>query len=782
MDDTTANPFYAFRQLEQAYRTASSHASAETRERARARIVQWNAVLSGMAEGQLSVGSRTPVADTPAWVTLEVTHGGFPTGRYLAEAPPHEDEQALLEALPPNAAGSTEREQLNLRYLSDAGLTDLRETLRAGTYRIEFPEEAALPAVAWLLDNGKPDLALDIITQIRPLLHRLRFTPRPHTSPVTAGAGVHVEPVGVISKHLAHAETNRRVATMRETLRVWHPLYDRLVALWCDTVDGPLPQLSDGRITGGWPARTWPSDWTSRRRQWLADYAAAMKAHLLSRAHTHPKSNFARLHSALSLCEQDSSALGPRDVGWVRRVLANTISKHGSPNSQPRAALRAAQAEAARQPTHAALARILADRLDRYPHDGGVAALDPVAQPVTGQESSEEVPAGTEIPHHLVGKVRRALEAPVTDLVKAGIITSGDVLARVLPQLTGQAIAAGFHDPSIASLYAQTYAAFRRRRSLLLLNLEHQVQFGELPWIAALDKVKTGSAGTSDSARHVLSHAVLLALDAFPHAILPNPLVREFSALAERAQLSLPFVEEIAADIFMGTFTEKWQQAAAITGEVMAGTLYARYFDLPDSVDRATGPRHRGNRERRRWGKRVADSFAASCAARAREAGHDGPASFVARQGAVLEQSQILTTHNLATLVEGLQLTERIRELAPELAERAFTWAVRRQSRPAPDQHAAHVMMKNVAYAWRQGIFFLSFCDEATQAGTVHNVRDQIANRPLPTRFDQVVAGLEHVLHGSRFTEHGYTELGGRRLLGWSIGPHWCLSASGMGT
>ncbi len=69
---------YAYGQLRRALR----HAGADS-----ARADRWRAVLDGMADGTLSIGSRTPVADTPAWVTLEVLHGGFASGRYLAEAP-----------------------------------------------------------------------------------------------------------------------------------------------------------------------------------------------------------------------------------------------------------------------------------------------------------------------------------------------------------------------------------------------------------------------------------------------------------------------------------------------------------------------------------------------------------------------------------------------------------------------------------------------------------------------------------------------------------------------
>ena len=64
--------------------------------RAETKIARWRSVIAGMAEGSLSVGSRTPVSGTPAWVTLEVAHGGFATGRLLAEAPLDAQERQLL--------------------------------------------------------------------------------------------------------------------------------------------------------------------------------------------------------------------------------------------------------------------------------------------------------------------------------------------------------------------------------------------------------------------------------------------------------------------------------------------------------------------------------------------------------------------------------------------------------------------------------------------------------------------------------------------------------------
>ncbi|MBY8851889.1 hypothetical protein K7G98_27835, partial [Saccharothrix sp. MB29] len=232
------------------------------------------------------------------------------------------------------------------------------------------------------------------------------------------------------------------------------------------------------------------------------------------------------------------------------------------------------------------------------------------------------------------------------ELVRLGVITSGETLAVVLPQLTSRLLSAAIDDPVVAGLHEQTYTAFRRRRGLLLLNLEHQVRFTELPWVDALAPCRSPEPDDAGAARRALRQAAVLALTAFPHALLPNPLVTELRTLAEQAGLELPLVEEVAADIFTGSFTTKWRDAAAVASRLLAGTLYANYYDLP-----AEWPEPR--RESLRWGKRTAEDFSELCRERA-----GTPGGSVAANGMVLEQSQILTTHNLAALVDGLDLTD----------------------------------------------------------------------------------------------------------------------------
>lgn len=786
---TPLGPAYALGRLERALRTVATHGDPDARRRAQAKVDRWTAVLRGMADGTLTVGSRTPVADTPAWVTLEVAHGGFATGAYLAEGPLLEHEELMLLELPADVPGSTDRERLNLWFLGDAGQATLVEAVEQGRLRIDVPEEGALPVVAWLLREGLEAQALELVDALRPLMHRLRFYPRLDPVPKPAGSLVRLSSVGEVASGLRSTTTPRGIEAMNEALGVWNPLLDRLVALWLETVEGDSPDLArepggalrrreDGQpvVSGGWPCRLFPTDWAERRDAWLADYAAARERHRHCRKHLHPRSNFGRLRRALERCPVDSRALDGREVAGIRRALAGTIGKHGAPGSASRQTLRRKQAATLARPTHVAIAGVVLERLRPLPDDGGLPSMSLATASVRDGESPR-VPAGTEVPACFVRKLRRALEAPIEELVDLGVIGSAEVLAIVLPQITARVAAAGIVDPSLAGLFEQIYAAFRRRRSLLLLDLEHQVRLDELPWVAALAPLRSDELDTRDRARRTLEQVSVLALSGFPQTILPNPLVREMGALVERAGLSLPLVEEVAADIFMGTFTRKWPRAAAIASEHLAGTLYARYYDLPPPEAYTEGPIAR---TKKKWGRDTADGFAQLCKNRAAEAGTGGR-SFVARNGAILEQSQILTTHDLAVLVFGLDVVDRLAPMAAELASRALRFVVRRQTQSIGTFRARLQMVKNTAYAWRQAIFFLSLTDEATQRRIVGELSQLAAatDAAWASRFAPALRGLTMVLDGGRFEAdgRGRDDRAARRYLGWGVGGHWLLGA-----
>lgn len=775
------NTGYVLDQLRRGLETSLHHPDPAVRARAAAKVERWRSVLEELSAGTLSVGSRTPLEGIPPWVTLDVAHGGFATGHLLAEGPLEPHERERLASLPAAEEDVTERSRLNAWYLRDEGQRELAEALRSGCYRVRVPEEGALLTVTWLLGRGEAERALELLETLAPLTERLRFYPAPDARPFSPSAVVRVQTVRTTVRQLDSVERRPQIAKMNEALRVWNPLYDRAVELFLETVQGELPHLAvengelvrrpdgQGRVEGGWPCQSWPEGWHERARQLLRDYQAERQNHKLCGKPEHPKGNFARLRGFLERCVADARSLTGRDIGFIRKILASYVTRHGAPGSERLRRVRDAQARMAEQPTAKEFAVLVANRLRVLPGDEGLSTLDFAAAPVREDESASlGIAPGHTIPAHLLEKVERCLEAPIDQLVERGVIGSGEVLATVLPQITSQVGAAGIEDPELRRLYTAIYAAFRRRRSLLLLDLQHQVRFDELPWVEAIRPFRENELGARALARQTLEQVSTLAIASFPQTLLPNKLIQELSALASGAELKLPLVEEIAADIFMGTFSMKYLEAARAAARLLEGKLYARYYDIPTEYlltldDRET-----------RWGTDTSPGFAALCTGRA---GAKQGRGSVARNGTIIEQAQILTTHNLAVLFEALGLAEMLRPALPHLATQCFLWLVRQQSMKIDHWKAQLQMVKNTAYAWRQMMFFLSFVHPPALQEFLDWAREHVEEQDetFVRRFEPVLAGLEWVCAGNAFDASGRGgPMGGaRRFLGWSDGRHW---------
>lgn len=754
-----ANPGFALGQLARALTTAADHPDEATRERARARVETWQRVFDGMMSGALDIGSRNPV-EAPAWATLEVAHGGFATGRLLAggELLPHE--HALLAQLG-RPADDRARAALNAWFLGEQGQNDLRTRLREGTYRIGVPEEAALLVVTWLLDNGDADAARTILEQIGPYLGQLRFYPQPGEAIAEEDEArdvVCLQPVAVTVRQLDALREREGRLVEREALTVWAPLVDRMVAMFAETV------------VAGWPCQLYPPDWAERARALAAEVTARRaEPHRCGRRVDDRRQNLARLHALLALAAHDPRILTGREVGEIRGLLHRIDTKRGLPGSERLAQLRDAQKRRVMRPTRVEWAKLLAARLARVPGDRGLPTLAGLMAQVSADEAAARgLPAGIAPPDTLLPLVARSLEATVEQLVDVGVIGSAETLARVVPQLVGPVIAAGVRDPSLRRVYAALYQAFRRRRSLLLLWLQHQVQLAELPWAAVVSGTRVDDAGSRVAARVALGRVVDVALCAWPETIIPNKLLQEVRALAARAGANLPIVDEIAADIFMGELSEKFLRAAQRAARFLAGTLYATYYDLP--VARLVALEDVASS---RWGTRISPGFMSLCMTRA---GATSPFGRPAHNGTILEQSQILTTHNLAVLVGGLGLSPRVAAKLPALARRCWDEVVRSLQVARPRRVHQLRAVKNAAYAWRQMIFFASIMPSASRDDFIRWAGAQLAELPSPfrARFGPAYAGL--CLAATGITPGPNTEPEARVFVGWSTDTHWLLT------
>lgn len=755
------NPGYAVLQIARALIASEEHEDPQTRERARQRISRWQTVLRNILSGGVEYGSRTPVEGIPAWATLEVITGGFATGELVAGGPLQEHECKLLTNLPAIEEGQ-ERRGLNGYFLTDAGLAQLQDRLRTGCYDVTVPEEGALLVVAWLVENGCAEDARDLIERLAPYFSRLRFYPLPLEKPRRFGSRVHVQDVDQTLANLARVKPNQRLLAQKEAVEVWAPLYDRVVALFLETVED------------GWPCQTYPDGWADRALALLGEYAALKKEHLpggkLERANGHQ----AQLIAFLGQCAMDPRGLTGREVGRIRLILQRYVEKRGAPDSPACVAARRRQAADVSAPAHHQIAQVVRTRLEKYPRKEGLDHVGPLQETVSTEEAAQTgIPAGTPIPPSIQRKVERCLNETVEILVERGLITSGDMLAEVLPQMTSGLRAAGIADPALGQLYAAIYRAFRRRRSLLLLNLQKQVQIEELPWVAAIDRFRSAELSSREVARQTLEQVLVVTLTSFPQAVLPNKLLQELRALIKGIELNIPLVEELAADIFMGRFSDKFVESAKRAADLLAGSLYATYYGIDYAQVRQIPQVKEPPRRKKFWQRPQIelDPLARLCTLRA---GVSFDMWDPAIKGMIIEQQQILTTQNLAALFLGLDLARVLHGRLDEMARQCFEWICRRQQIKIAKWHARLLMLKNTAYAWRQMIFYLALLPQGAVTDFLGWADDHLVQQPeeFVDRFRPALRGLVRAANGSPPDAPD-----ARRFLGWSKARHWLLPA-----
>ncbi|MGW1183623.1 hypothetical protein ACWD7Y_09920 [Streptomyces drozdowiczii] len=746
--------------LAQAFVTALTHEDADTRQRAEARGQRWRQVLAAMTAGRVTVGSRTPVTGFPAWVTPEVMRGGFSTGAVSAGGPlqAHEADAARSFGVP------AERRALFAYCLTEPGLARLWDLLDSGGYEVGVPEEAALLTVAWLVRHGESDAAVDLVAELEPFADRLRFLPRPavaSASASAAGAAVHRRTVSDAVDTLVRRRPNAAVEAQREALAVWQPFGDELLVHW-------LRNAGDGQVLEAAP----DADWLDRGQALLGRYRVLAAQHTLCTKHRKPKENLGILRGALEEVVA-GRPLEARRLGLLRHAVRSMVGRRGLPGSEAHTALRRDQAGQAARPSHYALAQLMLGRLAVLPQDDGISDVTALLRPVGEEESRETgLPAGAVVPAGIGEAVESAMSAPLDTLVERGVVPSAEVMAELVPQLVAAATAHAYGDEALRGVMAANYRAFRNRRSLLLLDLAQQVRVEELPWVRAVSGQRSAVPGASDDegALAVLRQLGEVAVQAFPGTLLPNPLVREFGVLGRDCDLGVPFVEELAADIFMGTFGPKFLKAARVAAELLRGTLYERYYGIDYAAIRNLAIVTAGQALTGSSGARSHPGFAALCAERAAVTSRHWS---VAANGKVIEQAQILTTHNLATLVDRVGVTPRSGWAG--LADRCFVTVCRLTARVHHNPRPLRTI-KDAAYAWRQMMFYLSLCPPAEQRRFLAGLEAEVARHPahVATRLAPALAGLALVAEGAAFGEDGTAEAGrARRFTGWTTERHW---------
>ena len=764
---------YAQAQLARALLRQAENTDAVTLAQTTEKIQRWKNVLYNILHEQAAYGARAPFADVPVWVTPEVVTGGFATGNWLAGGDLQAHEQTLLRQLTLTPPPGGERLALNSYFLTDDGMARLQQRLALGTYAVRQPEEGALLTIAWLLGQHDYTAARALTETIAPWFAQLRFYPLPLEAPHPYHDNkIRLQNIADCVHDLRQITPNPHLLAQHEAVTVWAPLKDRIVALLLRAVgDGSLPP----QIT---------TDWQRQATTLLAEY------HRLRHTHRHcgrphkTKNHFSQLLRLLELCV-NGTTLPQKQLMHLHTMLQQHIRKHGAPDSTQLQRQRAAQQQAVAFPRHDDLCRGLLLRLSRLPQKEG---MDDVAQ-ITAALSVEEaaacnVPPGSAIPAALIHKTMRCLNAPVSELIARRLITSAEALARVLPQISAGIHAAGFTDTTLRHLYTAVYSAFRQRRSLLLLNLQKQIQPEELPWIAAMEHHRQPQSSDAEVARTTLHTLCLLTVRSFPQTPLPNKLLQELGTLSRSAGLDVPWTEELAADIFMGDFSARFIDAVRQTALNLDNSLYARYYDIDcNGIAAALVLPPATDKTYRQRVQVIAGQLLTLCKTRADIDGDDHTRTFSpAINGRIIEQQQILCAHNLGSLFFTLELQAQLTPSLAQMCRDCLHWVCRRLQIPQADFHPALIALKQSACAWRQMVFYLSClpADEAAQFSAAAETYLQRQPAAFRRRFAPIYDGLQVAMQGQTpdkaATDDSTTP---QMFLGWA-GQLWLLPLPGQ--
>jgi len=778
----------------------------EDTKRAR-NIEKLSLALQGLRSRTIAVGSRQPT-DAPSWVTLEVAHGGFATGRYLA---------ALREGETPNEA-----------YLEGEGLRQLADMLRTGRFRVQVPEHGALLVVVWLTTQGDLVAAEELLEKLTPWMHSLRFYPDAADTPLEVTSEVSIRSAGEVLSNLNFytrmlSNINiRRINSLwlrDESVEYWQPLKWRMLNLFAETLlCNHIPRLAyaDPSLTPdwaaiearggslrrgvgsayrppreepqsdrwgypihapdenverkvernrgvknrpapkyiaypecehysnstcdsrcGWPCLNYPADWIERARGLVNEHHELMVSVYIKnfkmsaeQAEEHFQTKLLKrggvysLFNCLTKIKQSGvESLTGREVGVIRTLLAGSNTKRGMPGDD---IFEAFWSKLADQRTgictQTQVCKEVTQRLKE-------------ADPTTGCDEAlmatflapcEAGPIPASIQAKLAVCETNSLEA----LVMKGLIPSGEVLAELVPKVMAAATIIGCGvDMQLQRITYALRVSFSKRRSLLLLNLQSQVKMQELPWATV---VLDACAKTSDTrlvAKQALEEIVMLNYKTFPQTIIVNKLLSSLKTLVDAAGLTdtCPITEELAVDIFEGRFSEKFVAASRIAASILRGSIYERYYDIEqfyrdvlttEGTVRGTVtmvPGFGRGHNMARTGIGTAHWFGECCTARARLPALPASESRYAyrkpaENGQIVEQQQILTTHNLASFFGALSLASKLDCL--DLSRRTWQWILKEMNNLPEDYRNMLRVCKNVAYAWRQLLFYSSFVED----------------------------------------------------------------------
>ena len=327
--------------------------------------------------------------------------------------------------------------------------------------------------VAWLLKHGHNETAREVLAKIGPYVSQLRVLSGPSHLPAIlrfAGfrGGCGLSTIG----RLRNIKPNAQILAQKEAIEIWTPLYDRVVALFLETIEKEPAKLAAGP----------PAGWHERARLLLNEVDDAARTASHSRKHTRKKENFAQLISFLRKWVDPRRDRDDKEVKRVRELLGVYVSKRGVPGSQPVAPC------ANGNPSNARGQHSMRSRASSSTGSGNIHR-----RPALRTLRRWSNPWTTRKRRCRRQSYEKSCAASLEDvdvLIERGVITSAEMLAPCCRKSHRPCAPPALAIRSSGHFMGEIYRAFRRRRSLLLLDLQSQVRIEELPWVRAIEGIR----------------------------------------------------------------------------------------------------------------------------------------------------------------------------------------------------------------------------------------------------------------------------------------------------
>lgn len=734
-------------------------------------------------------GERKPIKEFPEWVTLEVQHGGFATNKCLAKL---EDTDTTNES-----------------FLTHRGIDRLNKMLESGCYKIEYPEHGALLVYAWLKKTGEDKKAEELLDQIKPFFGKIRFYPKQSTKSTNSSLMVSKCNVSELEQSLLVKLNEQNELLNLQINELEYPITKlKLLALFSQTIEcehfpefeleGKKKQVKrvkinetdkkkDKRVYAshpdcvkhtkqhgcGWPLQKVSEEWLKEAKKVYdsnkieidksqKEYKNGTTMHTLCTI-VQKCAQMALKETGVQIEKSKVEGVTSKEVTYLRSSLAGWKKKQYDLSLESKKGInyfdylniqlkelenKKADLENTKNQNKEEF-NCIKKRLGEFSGDGGIpkVCMESLLSPFCMESLLS--PIMTEISEKTVKILSHGIEAPLEELIEKGIISSSEEAAHLADKIKSKIASSKYVDHELTQLIFCLYLAFGRRRSLLLLNYGKQVQSKDLPWMNPALFSNTEQISIEDRSQETANLLFLSVMKAFPHVILPNMFIGKLKSILEGNKPYLPLTKELAADIFEGGFAPVFAHSAVKSANLLKGTLYERYFNLSGVFSDLSLDDSNQNK---------LDNFTSFCKNRSATSS----SWFTTKNGGIIEQQQIITTHNLAALVSYFNLQDKIDWNT--LAMKTWKFILKAVSNHSAIKDKPLPHQKNIAYAWRQLVFYLSFLPPERQQTVAKVMKNECSSKLKQEEakwYNQMFIGpLEEAVKGNTPQE---------TVLGWTI-------------